>query len=342
MTVSSLTNYTGNMERFRGRRGSQPVLLSPLQVHVDEYLFDLNAQKKSERTVKLRRDVLERFFLPFCAAENVEHPEEITSHTLRAWATALQHPARLPKPVEPGTTHMWVGVVMMWLRWLQEEEIIDKLPRRPKIQIPEREERPLTGQEMERLIRAAARFDSKGKPRPGSLRDRVVIEILCEGGLRASELVGLRLEDVKREPGGYLLNVLGKGNRPRVVPISAGIARRLQEYVRKERPETDWPNIFINTQPGVDGRYGPLGARGMSDQIKKAARRAGMDPEWIHTHLLRHSAATSLARKGMPELTLARILGHRDLTMLHERYYHPTNTDLSNALTEALLRDRRR
>jgi integrase/recombinase XerD len=184
-----------------------------------------------------------------------------------------------------------------------------KLPRRPK-PLP----KTLSAGEAERLIDAA-----KGT-QPRDLRDQALVELLYGAGLRVSEAVGLDRSGVDLDD--RFVRVIGKGSKERVVPIGRQAAGALRRYLSRGRPHLDRrhrPELFLNA------RGGPLTRSGAFRILRHLAEKAGLDPERVHPHILRHSFATHLLEGGADLRSVQEMLGHADLSTT-ELYTHVTDT----------------
>jgi len=182
------------------------------------------------------------------------------------------------------------------------------LPRRPR-RLP----RTLSAGEAERLIAAA----SGSAPR--ALRDRALVELLYGGGLRVSEAVGLARGAVDLDD--RLVRVTGKGGRERIVPIGRPAVEALRRYLARGRPFLDRrrrPELFLNAKGGALTRAGAFLV------LRRLAGAAGLEPERVHPHLLRHSFATHLLEGGADLRTVQELLGHADLGTT-ELYTHVTD-----------------
>jgi len=141
------------------------------------------------------------------------------------------------------------------------------------------------------------------------LRDRAMIELLYATGLRVSELVGVRLADLRLAE--HYLTCVGKGRKERLVPIGEQAAdwiRRYQATARREllRGRAS-PRLFVNA------RGGPLSRVGFWKILKRHARAARL-PRTISPHVLRHSFATHLLERGADLRAIQLMLGHADLS----------------------------
>jgi len=183
-----------------------------------------------------------------------------------------------------------------------------EVPRRTR-RLP----RTLSAGEAERLIDAAAGVS------PRALRDRALVELLYGAGLRVSEAVGLDRHGV--DLGERLVRVTGKGDKERVVPIGRPAVEALRRYLARGRPYLDRrrrPELFLNAKGG------PLTRAGAFLILRRLAAVAGLEPDRVHPHLLRHSFATHLLEGGADLRSVQELLGHADLATT-ELYTHVTD-----------------
>jgi integrase/recombinase XerD len=145
---------------------------------------------------------------------------------------------------------------------------------------------------------------------PGGLRDRALIEVLYATGLRVSELVGLRLADVRLDQG--YVQCLGKGSKERIVPLGEIATGWVRRYLADARPrfaaKKDPPWLFIS-QRGARRL-----SRGAFWQILKDYGAAAGIRTHLSPHVLRHSFATHLLERGADLRAIQTMLGHADLS----------------------------
>jgi len=179
------------------------------------------------------------------------------------------------------------------------------LPRRRRT-LP----RTLSPAEAERLVEAASGTS------PRALRDRALVELLYGAGLRVSEAVGLDKAGVDLD--GRLVRCVGKGSKERIVPIGRQAVTALRRYLSRGRPFLDArhrPELFLNAKGGGLTRAGAFLI------LRRLAAKAGLEPERVHPHLLRHSFATHLLEGGADLRSVQEMLGHADLATT-ELYTH--------------------
>jgi integrase/recombinase XerD len=144
---------------------------------------------------------------------------------------------------------------------------------------------------------------------PLGIRDKAMLEVLYAAGLRVSELVGLRLQDINLERG-YVV-VVGKGSKERAVPLGEVAAVRVREYLDRARP-------LLIKEAGSDSVFISLRKRQITRQmfwerIKHYVRKAGITRN-VSPHTLRHSFATHLLDNGADLRSVQAMLGHSDIS----------------------------
>ena len=140
-------------------------------------------------------------------------------------------------------------------------------------------------------------------------RDKAIILVLADAGPRASELVGLKVEDV--DLGDQVLIVMGKGRRPRGLPLGRKSAAALDGYIRmrNRHKDADLPALWL-------GARGPLTTSGLRQMLERRGEQVGLK---IHPHAFRHFFADGWLRNGGNEGDLMRITGWRSRQMV-DRY----------------------
>lgn len=176
--------------------------------------------------------------------------------------------------------------------------------------LPRRVPNYLEPTEVDALLAAVDRSTLEGR------RDAAMFELAYASGLRVSELVGLRLEQVDLEVG--CVTVVGKGAKERVVPLGVPAARAVLEYMESVRPR-------LLARARSDALFVTRRCRAMTRQafwktVKKYARAAGITKE-ISPHTIRHSFATHLVQNNADLRAVQVMLGHADISAT-EIYTH--------------------
>ncbi|MEJ5360225.1 MAG: site-specific tyrosine recombinase XerD [Desulfobacterales bacterium] len=160
----------------------------------------------------------------------------------------------------------------------------------------------LSRAEVERLLNAP------GNRRAADLRDGAMIELLYAAGLRVSELVSLRLQDIDLEAG--FVRVLGKGSKERLVPIGTPAREKIRLYLEQARGRLLKGRVSPFLFVARAGR--PLSRQGFWKRLQAYARAAGIERRTT-PHSLRHSFATHLLEGGADLRTVQILLGHADI-----------------------------
>ncbi len=158
------------------------------------------------------------------------------------------------------------------------------------------------------------------------LTHALMIRFLYATGLRVSELVNLKIEDIDLQAG--LIRIQGKGEKIRIVPIDVETFKRVHEYISTVRPHL--LNGKTHSCLFISGWGGPFTRQGFWCLIKRYAIKAGIQSA-ISPHVLRHAFATHLLERGMNLRSLQMLLGHSDIATT-EIYSHVSKSHLQEVL----------
>ncbi len=272
-----------------------------------------------------------------------DHPvQAITTADLRAflaWMRSDYQPRRLSGktgPLSPKTLrNFWVSL-SAFFRWASTEFAFENPMKgvpAPRFQYPPIE--PFTKEEIERLLKACefsreARTEARRKfvmRRPTANRDRALILILVDTGLRASELCSLAVGDLEPSTGKVHIKHGraggAKGGKGRFVYLGKAARRAVWRYLaeREDGKDPDAP-LFI-------GKFNRTLQRDvLLKLIERAGRRAGVDH--CHPHRFRHTFAITYLRSGGDLFTLRALLGHSSLEMV-QHYARIAQVDVQDA-----------
>lgn len=161
----------------------------------------------------------------------------------------------------------------------------------------------LTEEEIDRLLSFPNNAD------PLAMRDHAILELMYATGLRASEVVSLKVSDVNLDLG--YVRCIGKGSKERIVPIGSKAIEALERYISGPRnllvAKTGSRALFLNS------RGGSLSRQGLWKLIKARVRAAGIACR-VTPHMLRHSFATHLLSHGADLRSVQEMLGHADIS----------------------------
>lgn len=180
----------------------------------------------------------------------------------------------------------------------------------------------------EETIKKLFAFCDKNNNKKIALRNKVIISLMVDCGLRVNEVVTLKISNIKLNDN--ILKVLGKGNKERYVPFGDFTRKLLESYIRKYRvPQEDL--LLINEYGKPVGYYG---VKKLFQKIRKYTRN-----DKIHPHLLRHTFATKYLINGGDITSLKMILGHTSLKMV-EHYLHLAEQFTINKYKQFSIMDR--
>jgi integrase/recombinase XerD len=289
---------------------------------VDDYLAHCRARGLAPNTVnQAYRYPLLGVLLPFCEREGIADVARINARVLdRLSAQLLESGGQSGQPLSPHSVHSYSRAINHFLSWAKKEgEQVDAKAQLPKL--PKRLVEVLSREEIQRMEHAAR-----------TERDKLIIRLLADTGLRVGELLGLRTNDLVEQNRNYYLHVRGKGAKDRLVPAPK-VFRRLRVYIECGRPKDAVSNrVFLSHRRRPNGGdYEPLTTSGVDQLVRNVAESAGITKR-AYPHLLRHSFATWQLSRGMNPIQLAQILGHSSLTMIQAVYSHLSPVDSYEAM----------
>jgi integrase/recombinase XerD len=243
----------------------------------------------------------ERGYSPLTAAayvNDLKHFVRSCPAYLTAERQTIESYAEELSALEPASVARKLAAVKAFYKFLYQEDIIQQNPAadiaRPKL--AQRLPKALSQKETARILDATVL----------SVRDSAMLELLYSGGMRVSELVQVKLNDVNFAE--CFLKVKGKGSKERLVPLSAHAVAVLKKYLETERAqlENPAPELFLSH----NGRA--LTRQMLWLIVKHLAHSAGVLKN-ISPHTFRHSLATHLIENGADVRTVQEILGHANI-----------------------------
>lgn len=295
----------------------------------DSFSRHLHSLDRAGRTVAGYLQELE-LFAEWYSQEHGKPPETetVTPLDIKEWRRFQEE-----KGLSPATINRRLASLRAYFRWAKETGRIQINPM-DGVRF-KRQEKPgpkwLDRNQIHRLQNAAqARLqvaEARGNRTTAmeARRNQAILTLLYGAGLRLSELVSLKVSDVVlKERTGQVTVRSGKGNKWRVVPLNSDVRKAIEEWLGV-RPSTDRPELLI-------GRKGePLRPRGVERILKRLAALAGLDPETVTPHVLRHSFGKALvdAREGLEKVQA--LMGHESVVTT-TRYTTPSRRDLALAV----------
>lgn len=246
-------------------------------------------------------------FFNFLKEKGIENLTDITKEHLTHYLKE-----RSKENISASSTHRLVCSLRSFFKFLVKEQKIMANPAKSLL-LPKKEARlpkTIMVSSVDKMLNLQGENTTKG------LRDTCLIALLYGSGLRVSEAVSLKLEDINFERG--FLALTGKGEKQRVVPLNEKCLELLNNYIKEARP------LFLKGACSdllfVRAKGQALSRQSMWKIIKQAAVKAGLDKD-LSPHKLRHSFATHLLEGGINLRALQMLLGHSDLSTT-EIYTH--------------------
>jgi integrase/recombinase XerC len=277
----------------------EPVLLKP---RVEEFLTYCGARNLSPNSIRAYRADLAEFTAFSGGSETTV--DQIGRKLIRRLMTQLHD-----RGTKRSTIVRKVAVVKSFCRWLEAEGMLDAglllslgTPRR-RYELPDVPSEDAVKKLLDGEI-------STGSPE----RDRLVLELLYGGGLRASELIGINVDDFRDEDD---LVVRGKGRKERHIIFGeyAQAALKIWLPIRAKvlgRFKLETKALFFSVSPNRSAER--LDVRSVGRILKAVAESRGLDPEKWHPHILRHACATHMHDHNAPLQAVGTFLGHAKLS----------------------------
>jgi integrase/recombinase XerD len=304
---------------------------SPLVQLVEDCLADMKARGLSPKTIKNSVGwPLREIFLPWAADNGISSVGQLDNRTCNQFSAYLHEHGGKKGALATASIWTYSKAVRRFLEWAKAEgEKVAGEVKLPKLDELERD--VLTTKEMGQLEDAAV-----------SERDKLIIRVLADGGMRREELAKVTTKDLYEESGKNYLVIHGKGGgavarRDRKVPVSPRVARRLRRYIAGRPHDADSPQLFLGLRRRPDGSIQPLTPSGITQMVAALGERT-LDKQ-IGPHTLRHSFITEMRRKRVDPILVAQIVGHRSLRMIQKVYDHMTPADAHDELMRALRAD---
>lgn len=289
-----------------------------MQSLVEDFLFHLRHERgQSEQTQKTYAGLLKRF-VEWAGKNGITDWRSVELSHLMAF---IEHERERPVETAPEdskrklsseSVYLEIAALRAFYKFAETEKLLPvnvaenlSLPRRWK-RLP----KALTDEEIDRLLTPEI------PETPSSLCDQAVLELAYASGLRLSELRTIRLEQLQLDSG--FINVIGKGNKERVVPVGRKAVEAIERYLQAGRPalvnKKSPANLFL-TKRGT-----PFASVTLWWRIKARVKRSGIEKN-VTPHMLRHSFATHLLEHGADLRVIQEMLGHANISTT-EIYTH--------------------
>ena len=285
-----------------------------MQKYVNEYKYyitgDLRLSENS--VVSYKNDVMQ--YINYLENKGITDPNDIKIEDLRAYLRTLKN-----KKTAPSSQLRKLSAIKSFHKFL----FIEKYTKHniaKSIESPKQIRKVPVVFSIEEIAKL---LDSLHNDTPIDARDKAMIELAYAGGLRVSELCNLKLGDVHLDMG--YVQIYGKGNKERIVPIGEKAIDSVTYYIKNARPllvkkHTDY--LFLSAIKGT-----AMSRQSFDEILKEKAKIAGINKP-ITPHKLRHSFASHLLKNDVDLRIIQELLGHESISTT-ERYIHIKNEDMN-------------
>jgi integrase/recombinase XerD len=219
------------------------------------------------------------------------------------------------KKLKPASLRRKISALRSFYKFLIREELIENdptidltLPKKDKV-LPD----VISVEEIEKLVNIIPEKGFKGK------RDRALIELLYSSGLRVSEIINLKINEIDLKNG--YLKCFGKGSKERIVPFGSFAKDLLIEYIEERDKNNINSDLLFVTKKGKK-----IVRQEINNILNRYAKKSKLKKK-IHPHMLRHSFATHLLERGADLRSVQELLGHVDISTT-QIYTHLTKEHL--------------
>jgi len=281
------------------------ISLADLRDYVEDWNLEGQLRQHTSQSVVSRQAKLAKFFW-FLQYKNIQAvgTTELKQFLLYC-AEGHNQPGgrwgnpKLTAPMRPVTLHGYYRILKALFNYLVNEEVIEVSPMQrvkpPAVRIEVKQ--PVSDEHVKALLRAC-------KHSTYSRRDTAILLLLLDTGIRASELCGLRVEDL--DLGNHTLKVLGKGNKYRTVFLGLSATKALTVYLRNKNRQPHDPLFLSHTHKQFTNW-------GVFQVMKRLASTACIPNPGVHA--LRRTFAVNMIKAGANVFTVQMLMGHTDITM---------------------------
>ncbi|MFA7274663.1 MAG: tyrosine-type recombinase/integrase [Crocinitomicaceae bacterium] len=281
---------------------------------LEKFIYYLKVERRySEHTLIAYRNDIQQF-IDF---QNLMDQDfaEVHFRDIRSWVMDLNE-----KTISNRSINRKISSLRALYKWLKKEKIVVENPL-AKIKGPKTEKRlPHFAKQSEMSLTKALLVSDEFE----NFRDQVIFEVFYQTGIRLSELIHLRDNQVQN---GYI-RVIGKRNKERQIPISIDLFQLIEKY-KTNRENIQRQNEFLFVLKNGNKLYPKLVYRKINSYLGKATSLDKRSP-----HVLRHTFATHMLNNGAGLETLKELLGHANLAAT-QVYTHNSFAQLSNIYSQA-------
>lgn len=288
----------------------------------EKFISYLKFEKRySAHTLKAyERDLND--FLVYADVKRLNEFSDLSASYIRSWIVHL-----IENGLKNRSVNRKLASLRSFYKWLVKEQHIESSPM-GKVSGPKSEKHlPQFVKESElKLEKLQGLFEDNFEGK----RDGLMFELFYQTGIRLSELIGLKLEDVQLGK----IKVLGKRNKERIIPISNSLQKQIEEYVQLRHEKTQKTRELLVLESG-NKLYPAFAYRKINSYLGKVTTLDKKSP-----HVLRHTFATHMLNRGTGLETLKDLLGHANLSAT-QIYTHNSFAKLNSIYSQAHPRGRK-
>ena len=282
---------------------------------LDNFILYLTTEKRySQHTIDAyERDLTQ--FINYAEVKKIIEFNEFSSTFIRGWIVQLFEEKRKAKSI-----NRKLAALRTFYKWLRKEELVSINPM-AKVQGPKNEKRlPAFAKESELQTE---KLDELYADSLNGKRDKVIFELFYQTGIRLSELIDLRVQNVSGES----IKVIGKRNKERIIPISKDLYDQIQTYIQVKNQQVGESPFVFSLKFGKK-IYPMLVYRIINQYLSIATNLDKTSP-----HVLRHTFATHMLNRGTGLETLKDLLGHANLSAT-QVYTHNSFAQLTSIYSQ--------
>jgi len=270
-----------------------------MQKEIDSFISYLHNVKQSSTNTQLsyQRDL--KKFKAFCDSRGTTSASALTKKDLEAYVDVMGE-----EQFKPATVSRNIASIKAWVHFLLEEGIL-KEDISTSLKVPKIEKKVPEIMTMNEVVTL---LEQPSKDNPKEIRDKAMLELLYATGIRVTELISLKIEDLNLQMNYIICN---DGNKERMIPFGPKARLALIRYMESARDKMleDTKNniLFVNCSGKAMSR------QGFWKLIKYYAKKAGITAD-ITPHTLRHSFAAHLVENGADLKSVQEMLGHSDIS----------------------------
>jgi integrase/recombinase XerD len=301
---------------------------------IEEYVQDHEGGNHSAKTVEWHRTALGLMRTYFEEELEITQIDEVEGPDISAWFSHLRKtPGANGKIRSERTIQTYARSARAFFHWLVHHGTVTVNPFDrvvfPKVGKPLIQ--TITPEEFEKLLYACTPPNETGPiAERASVRNRAILWLLYDTGIRVSELTNLHVGDLDRKHG--VITVLGKGSKERRIALGQNCLRNVLYYLDKHRPNeqelADWGSAGEDHLFLSETRQ-PLTKNGMELLFKRLKARAGIVGKRISPHIFRHTFAINYLVQSNDPFSLQELLGHEDMTTV-KNYMHMNDATIQD------------